>query len=202
MKRRIPRLPIRSVPQELYGRAGRWSAACNVSAWTLEAKNPFSPVAPEPFPTVPLQRDSVGGQLEAARGVLPVSDRAAGPGWRRPLPHEGELGADCAQDKPLRLQQLGRAVQVERISGLAGKPLVHKNAGRHWSPLGRALATGTRWCWWRWPPSGGVQPVVDASALARPPGRALWSKDLEDCWGNALAGRQWMGSCTHHALPG
>ena len=150
-------------------------------AWTPGAKNPFSPAAPEPFPTVPPQRDSAGGQLEAARGVLPVSDRAAGPGWWRPLPHEGELGADCAQDKPL--WQLGRAAQVESISGLANKPLVRKNAGRHWFPLGRTLATGTRASWWRWLPSRGMQTAGDASATARPPGRTTWSKNLEDCCG-------------------
>jgi len=146
-------------------------------------ENPCSPAAPKPFPTAPLQKDSVGGRLEAARGVLPVSDRAAGLGWRRPLPREGELGADCAQDKPLEQQQLGRAARAERSSGLADKTLVRKNAGRQWSPLGRALATGTRLHWWRWPPSGRVQTADGASATARPPGRATWGKDLEDCCG-------------------
>ena len=156
-------------------------------AWTPEAKNPFSPAAPEPFPTVPPQRDSVGGQLEAARGVLLVSDRAAGPGWWRPLPHEGELGADCAQDKPL--WQLGRAAQVESISGLADKPLVHKNAGRHWFPLGRTLATGTRASWWRWLPSRGMQTAGDASATARPPG----ANDVEQEPGGLLRGTPPLG---------
>jgi hypothetical protein len=140
-------------------------------AWTPEAKTPFSLAAPKQFPTAPLQKDSVRGGLEAARGILPVSDRAAGHGWRCPLPREGELGADCAQDKPL-----------QRSSGLADKTLVRTNAGRQWSPLGRAFAT-CRLHWCRWPPSGGVQTADCASATARPPGRATWGKDLEDCCG-------------------